>query len=182
MKRILLPFVLVPLLILAFAVQALAWPGTVVAVHDGDSITVARTDTGEKVKIRLFGVDCPELAWPGRWETQPYGRKATDFVKAMFKPGSRVDVTIWEMGESYGRTVGGVIKLGDGKTVQEELVRAGLGWIDPRYCKPSVVKECANWMKLQQEAADKRRGLWRDLDGPRKPVAPWKWRKGERDE
>ncbi len=171
-------FALVLVLLLPFA--ALAWPGTVVDVHDGDTITVQR-ENGTKEKIRLFGVDCPELGWVGRWETQPYARVAANFAKALFKKASRVDVAIWEMGESYGRIVGGVVKLDDGRTVQEELVRAGLAWVDPRYCKTSI-KECKNWFTLQKEASEARRGLWRDLDGKRKPVAPWKWRRGEKDE
>lgn len=152
-----------------------AWPGTVISVHDGDTITVER-EGGERERVRLFGVDCPELAYAGRWEAQPYSRIATNFVKELFQQDGMVDVAIWEMGTSYERIVGGVIMLHNGQTVQEELVRAGLAWVDARYCKQSI-RECKNWFVLQQEAAEARRGLWAELDGPDKPVAPWEWRK-----
>lgn len=151
---------------------ALAWPGTVASVHDGDTITVKRED-GTSERIRLYGVDCPELAYSGRWKTQHYAKVATRFVKELFRKASSVDVAIWEMGESYGRIVGGVIMLDNGETVQAKLVDAGLAWVDPRYCKKSM-PECRTWTKMQEEAKAARRGLWRDAQA----VPPWKWRRG----
>lgn len=171
-----------PLLALCFFLltgpaAALAWPGTVVGVSDGDTLTVRRAD-GTREKIRLFGVDCPESRAKGRWEEQPYSSQAAEFLRDLFRDPARADVAIWEVGDSYGRIVAGVILLHSGATVQEELLKAGLAWVDPRFCKRSV-RECTNWIALEQEAARERRGLWRSLDNGQKPVAPWKWRKGE---
>ena len=42
------------------------FPAQVVTVHDGDTITISRAD--RKAKIRLQGIDCPELG-------QAFGRK-----------------------------------------------------------------------------------------------------------
>ena len=50
-----------------------AWSGQVVDVHDGDSLRVRRADTGEIVRVRIYGVDCPELA-------QPYGADARELT------------------------------------------------------------------------------------------------------
>lgn len=162
--------------LLILAATAHAWPGTVVAVRDGDTIVVERRN-GVREVIRLYGVDAPEKRWKGRWESQPFSQKATEFARALFAGEDNVDVTIWEMGEeSYGRIVGGVITLRNGLTVQEEIVAAGFAWVDPLYCKPGQVKECRNWMAMEREAAKERRGLWRALDWRDKPVAPWKWR------
>lgn len=161
---------------LLVSVNAWAWPGKVISVHDGDTITVERPD-GTREKIRLFGVDCPETQVPGHWESQPFSRVAADFARDLLTvEDGAVDVAIWEMGESYGRIVGGVITLHDGYTVQELLVQAGLAWVDPRYCKVSQVKECRNWMAVEREAIEHRRGLWAALDWEMKPVAPWTWR------
>lgn len=164
------------ILLICLSIILLAgWSGKVVSVHDGDTITVQRQD-GTKERIRLFGVDCPELKRKGYWESQPYSRKATDFVKAIFANENSVKVSIWEMGESYGRVVGGVITLYDGHTLQEELVQAGLAWVDTKYCKRSI-KECKNWTALQKEAQKQKLGLWRDGG----PVPPWVWRGKPRD-
>jgi len=59
--------VLAHLLCLAFAVPALAVPaqftGRAVAVADGDTITVL-TQRKQQVRIRLYGIDCPESGQP----------------------------------------------------------------------------------------------------------------------
>lgn len=162
-------------LCLAAPAPSFAWSGEVVRVSDGDTIVLRRAD-GALVKVRLYGVDCPERPWKGRWDAQPYSKIATEFVKNLFKLDGGVEVAVWEMGVSYDRLVAGVILLDDGESVQEKLVRAGLAWVDPLHCKPSQVRECANWMRLEKEAVKERRGLWRDVDGNHKPVPPWKWR------
>lgn len=45
--------------------QALAWTGEVVGVHDGDSITVRRADTGKTAKVRMPPPD-PQAPCPGK--------------------------------------------------------------------------------------------------------------------
>ena len=53
---------------LAFtASQASAWPATAESCHDGDTCTVI-SDKGQRVTIRLHGVDAPKL-------DQPYVRR-----------------------------------------------------------------------------------------------------------
>lgn len=164
------------LCVLALAASvAWAWTGKVVGVYDADTIVVER-ENGKTAKIRLFGVDAPEIKVPGRWKAQPYARVATKFVRAMFTgEDGEAQVTIFEMGESYGRVVGAVIQLENGLTVQEELVAAGLAWVDPRYCRKSI-PECVFWFELEAQARAEGRGLWQDGN----PVAPWEWRKGAR--
>ena len=168
MKKTAFIFNIIATFALLMSSPAFAWEGWVVSVHDGDTFTVQRAD-GSREKIRLFGVDCPETQYPGRWKNQPYSRIAADFTRNLFKDNKHV--SIFEMGESYGRVVGVVIQLDDGKTVQEELVAAGLACIDPRYCKNSI-GECKNWKRLQKKAQKARRGLWLDKN----PTAPWDWR------
>ena len=63
------------MLVLTWISPALAgevWPGRVVAVIDGDTITVEQGE-GIRVKIRLWGIDCPE-------SDQPWGDRATAFT------------------------------------------------------------------------------------------------------
>lgn len=165
---------LAALFLLAFSATAGAWPGRVVGVHDADTIVVERQD-GSRAKIRLFGVDAPEIQLPGRWKTQPYARVATKFVQAMLLGDSdETAVTIFEMGKSYDRVVGAVIQLENGLTVQEELLRAGLAWVDPRYCRKSI-PECEYWFGLQAVARENGVGLWQDPDA----IPPWEWRRGD---
>lgn len=137
---------------------ALAWPGKVVGVSDGDTITVLR-DERQPVKIRLYGIDCPE-------RKQPWGNRATQATSRLCY-GKGVDIQ--EFGhDRYGRTVAVVI-LPDSSSLQERLVAEGLAWVWPRYCKQAF---CLDWEKLEDTARREKRGLWRD----EAPVPPWEWR------
>ena len=150
-----------------FPLQSLAWEGVVLSVHDGDSIAVRRVEDGEKVKIRLYGIDAPEMPVRGKWGAQPYCKRSRDFLRALLPLGGRVSVV--DMGfDRYERTVAGIVSLPDGKVAQEELLKSGLVWVYPQYCKP-----CTQWKRLESRAREERRGLWQS----RNLVAPWEWRK-----
>ncbi len=67
--------------------------------------------------------------------------------------------------DRYGRTVG-VVLLPDGRSLNHELVRAGLAWMYRRYTNDESLSD------LEEEARVARRGLWAD----RNPIPPWEWR------
>jgi endonuclease YncB( thermonuclease family) len=138
---------------------AFAWEARVVHVADGDMITVEPVQGGDRIKVRLHGVDAPE-------RRQPYGQSAIGFVRnvALFK---QVDVLETPQGKDrYGRTVA-VVEISGVGTLQELLLEAGLAWVYLEYCK-----NCVAWERIQAQAKSKRKGLWAD----RHPVPPWKWR------
>jgi len=157
------------LFLLLLPSAAFPWDGTVLSVHDGDTLTVRRADNGAKVKIRLHGIDAPELAG-GKWDAQPWCRRSRNFLRELFPVG--VGVAVADMGrDRYGRTVA-VVSLEDGTTAQDELLHGGMAWVYPRYCA-----DCRAWEAIQAEAMEARRGLWSD----KSPVPPWEWRKGKRE-
>ena len=137
-----------------------AWPARVVAVTDGDTLTVEPAGGGERVTIRLHGIDAPELQ-------QPYGGAAKDFViaKVLFKA---VDVHEALQGrDRYGRVIATVL-LPSGQSLQAALLQEGLAWVWPRYCK-----NCGAWQEVQAKAKAAGIGLWAAPE----PVPPWQWRK-----
>jgi Staphylococcal nuclease homologue len=104
-------WILVPLL--AYADQ---FTGMVVGILDGDTIRVLRG--GKAVKVRLHGVDTPEKA-------QAFGTQARKFTSDL---AFQRDVTVQiRATDRYGRLVGDVL-LPDGRSLNQELVRAGLAW------------------------------------------------------
>jgi endonuclease YncB( thermonuclease family) len=135
--------------------------GTVVSVADGDTIDVRRAD-GSTVTVRLHGVDCPE-------KNQPYGQKATAFTRRLVD-GDRVTVRVGDM-DRYGRYIGAV-RLSDGRSLNEELVAAGMAWWYRRYAPDNT-----RLRSLEQQAREAERGLW----SRESPIPPWDWRRGERD-
>ena len=72
--------------------------------------------------------------------------------------------------DRYGRSVANVII--DGKSLNEELVKAGYGWIYPQYCK---ISKCRQWYQYEAEARSQKIGLWSHPN----PVAPWDFRRGK---
>jgi micrococcal nuclease len=131
----------------------------VTSVHDGDTLT-GINDSNEQVKVRLDAIDAPELS-------QPYGqasRKA--LAEKVF--GKVVTVTTKKR-DQYGRVIGHVI-VGK-RDVNLELLEEGAVWHYERYDKNKRLQEA------EASARSSKKGLWREPD----PVAPWEWRKSERE-
>jgi endonuclease YncB( thermonuclease family) len=129
--------------------------GKVVAVHDGDTLTVLDAAKTQH-KVRLHGIDAPE-------SKQAFGNVARKALADLVF-GKVVDVEVVEK-DRYGRQVGKV-HVGSGY-VNAEMVRAGLAW---RYTQYDERNEFGG---LEDDARKQRRGLWADAH----PVAPWEWRK-----
>ncbi len=92
-------------------------------VSDGDTITVLHSGKGER--IRLHGIDCPE-------KRQAFGNRAKQFTSKLVFAKT---VTVQPVDrDRYGRTVG-VVLLPDGRSLNHELVSAGLAWMYRRYTK-----------------------------------------------
>lgn len=142
--------------------------GRIVGVTDGDTVKILTADKKE-IKVRLYGVDCPEKA-------QAFGQVAKKFTSDLaFGKDARVEVIDTDR---YDRSVG-IVKTGERSSVNEQLVAAGLAWRYAQYCKREPL--CTDLGRLEQEARTAKRGLWADQN----PVAPWQWRKDkkrERDE
>src|SRR5438128_2499905 len=97
-------------------VSAEQFTGKVVGLSDGDTLSVLWE--GKAVPVRLYGVDVPEKA-------QAFGTQARLFLSELVFP-QPVTVAIRDT-DRYGRLVGEV-RLPDGRSLNQELVRAGLAW------------------------------------------------------
>ncbi|WP_244432512.1 thermonuclease family protein [Desulfocurvibacter africanus] len=158
-------------LLAMFLIGPLPWPGLcyalpakVIKVSDGDTLTVL-TEDKRQVRVRLFGIDCPE-------KKQAYGSRATEFTREM---AALQDVDVQELDvDRYGRIIGR-ITLEDGRVLNAEIVAHGWAWVYRAYCK---MAECTAWLQLEARARQQRIGLWQGKD----PVPPWEWRKARREE
>ena len=154
------PFFLL-IFILSFAALPLRaaenafWSGKVVHVSDGDSFIVLKEHDGkyEETRIRLAWVDAPEL-------DQPYGRSAKRFTSGLIA-GKKVWIKSLYR-DRYGRIVGEVFTPG-GKSLDEELLRAGMAWQYTRYSNSQRLAA------LEREARDLKKGLWADPN----PIPPY---------
>jgi endonuclease YncB( thermonuclease family) len=144
---------------LAFALSSQAQVlGHVVKVHDGDTLTVLVD--GSELRVRLDGIDAPELA-------QPYGRRSRDSLSELC--GAKQALVTRRGKDRYGRTIGRVSCAGI--DAGDEQVRRGMAWVYVRYARAD-----SPMYGSEHDARLARRGLWADLA----PVAPWAWRQASR--
>ena len=151
------------LLAFLLAITSYAWAGVggkVVSVHDGDTLTIL-LESKEQVKVRLWGIDAPELS-------QDYGRVAREGLEKL-AAGQQVEFS-QDSKDRYGRTVSKVT-LPDGKDAGAEMLRQGLAWWYKSYAK-----KAEDYAQLEKEAREAKKGLWRDVGTKKEPVAPWIWR------
>lgn len=119
--------------------------GRVVSVADGDTLTLLCADRSQ-VPLRLHGVDCPEMG-------QAFGQRAKQFTSAaVFGKEVRAEFRDGEC-DRYRRIVVEVFTP-DVKSLNRELVRAGLAWWYRRYAPTEQ-----NLAALEQKSRTARRGL-----------------------
>ena len=128
---------------------------SVVGVHDGDTLTGLTVDR-QQVKVRLEGIDAPELG-------QPFGKAAKRALsEKAFGNGAKIIVASHDQ---YGRVVGHVTV--NGRDVGKDLVREGFAWCDPRFNHDKTLAAD------EQGARHSKAGLWAD----KAPTPPWEYRK-----
>jgi micrococcal nuclease len=142
------------LLVLVAPPAAAGWiDGSVVRVVDGDTIAVQLADRVEK--IRYIGVNAPEIHHPIRGE-EPGGREAAEANRRLVAGRHvRLELDV-RTRDRYGRLLA-YVWAGD-TMVNAELVRLGYAQV---MTVPPNVKYQHLFVKLQREARDAHRGLWR---------------------
>ena len=155
--------ILLLIVALAFPLPAYAWPGTVLDVHDGDRMIVAPMgDVRTPLKIRLYGIDAPELEQKG-------GPQSRDHLLSLVRPGQDVEV-IKMSTDKYGRSVA---LVATDRVLNADMLEAGQAWAYPAFCNAPF---CNGWKKLERDAKEARRGLW----SQKNPTPPWKWRQKQK--
>jgi len=139
---------------MSFAAAGAELQGRVTAVHDGDTLTLSVE--GSALRVRLDGVDAPELG-------QPYGRSARRSLAALCR-GKEAKVI--ERGKDDEGRVLGSVTCAD-VDVNAEQVRRGMAWVHLRYLPLG-----SPLYEFEANARLRRVGLWRGKE----PVAPWEWR------
>lgn len=137
--------------------------GRVVAVADGDTITVL-DEAKRQHRIRLNGIDAPETGQPFANVSKQHLSDLV-FGKDVVVVGSKLD--------RYGRLVGTVIVGSTNANL--ELLRAGLAWYYRAYASDVAPENRPIYEATEAEAMAAQRGLWRDSF----PQAPWDWRGGQ---
>ena len=140
------------LIILILYLPLFALSGKVVSIHDGDTITVLQDK--QQLKVRLYGIDAPELK-------QPYGKKSKQFLANLIADEV---VEVEENGKDrYKRTIGTIYL--NSADINAQMVENGYAWAYRKFSKKYTPQE--------SKAKSQKLGLWRDKE----PIPPWEWRK-----
>lgn len=128
---------------------------TVIRAVDGDTLLV-RTDAGDRVRIRVIGVDTPEDVAPGR-PVQCWSRRAAAFTQEALE-GRRVTLVLGrEPEDRYGRTLAYVQRTDDGFDLETALLRGG-------YARTLEIApnddRAAHYAALERTARRAGTGLW----------------------
>lgn len=139
--------------------------GRVVAVGDGDSVTVL-DDSRREHRVRMFAIDAPEL-------NQAFGRQSKQSLSDLVF-GKTVTVEVHGR-DRYERSVGKI--LVDGIDVNLEQVKRGFAWHYRNFENQQTPADRAAYRDAESAARAKRLGLWSDPN----PEPPWNYRKDERE-
>lgn len=130
-------------LIAACAGPVWAWQGKVTRVTDGDSLWVRPAEGGQPVKIRIDGIDAPEICQSG-------GQAARKALAARLL-GRSVEVHTRRQ-DDYGRGLAAVSL--DGEDVGAWMVSQGHAW--------AYRQRSGEYLALQARAQSAARGLFAD--------------------
>ena len=147
-------------------------PAAVINVHDGDTLTVQLG--WQKVKVRLCGIDAPEL-------DQPFGVQSRDNLRSLLASAGNQVVLYISDTDRYGRKVAELYVPAHNpqqpeaeKLLNDEQLLAGMASVYTQYAS-----RCPNesgFAKLEAVAKQERRGVWSEPNA----VKPWDWRQQRR--
>jgi endonuclease YncB( thermonuclease family) len=129
---------------------------TVASIHDGD--TLRAICEGERLQIRLYCIDTPEMA------QAPWGRESRDHLRIITPV--RIILRTHDT-DRYGRTVGEILTP-EGDSLNLRMVRDGQAAVYRRYCSDPLYR------RLESEAKALGRGIWAS---PGDHQVPWEYRR-----
>jgi endonuclease YncB( thermonuclease family) len=134
--------------------------GRVVAVSDGDTLTVLDGNNVQH-KVRLSGIDAPEKG-------QPFGNVSRQMLaECAF---NKKVVVLTGKKDRYGRSVGRVMVQDQDCNLRQ--VANGVAWHYTKYAREQNASEREAYAAAEQRARASRLGLWRDPS----PEPPWQYR------
>lgn len=134
-----------------------AWQGRVTDVKEANTLVV-RAEGQERI-VSLYAIGVPE-------GDEPFAEKARSFVHSTtFRQTVEV-----EPQSSRDRTQAMVYVEGDNESVNEKILRQGLGWVRSAYCEKARL--CGKLASIKGEARRNERNLWAEVPGNK---AAWKW-------
>ncbi|WP_462427877.1 thermonuclease family protein [Fusobacterium varium] len=142
--------ILFSIFIFSLSIMAVAISGKVIRVSDGDTLLLQ--SGSQRIKVRMYGIDAPELK-------QSYGEDSKSYLEKRIL-NKNVDVKVINE-DKYGRKVGKVFYKN--KDINLEMIKTGNAWFYEYHAKKE--KE---YRKASKSAQEQKLGLWKDKN-PQNP-------------
>lgn len=135
--------------------EPVAHTGNVSRVVDGDTVDIELD--GEVTRVRLLGIDTPEVVDP-RKPVQCFGQEASDHLHALL---DGQDVTLeyddsQGVTDKYDRTLAYVLLDGE-KNINEQMIRDGFAY---EYTYRDAYRYQMEFRNAEREAREGKKGLW----------------------
>lgn len=145
---------------IATAGIAETFSASVIAISDGDTLTVLRDR--QQIRVRLSEIDAPE-------KNQPFGQRSKQSLSDLcFGVDAQIQVIGQAKKYSATDTPRQIARVEcKGLDVNAEQVRRGMAWVYDQYVTDR------SFYALQREARNAALGLWADANS----IAPWEWRR-----
>lgn len=134
-------------------------------VIDGDTIRVL-TKGGRNLRVRLLGIDAPELSTTRTGSIQCGSAEAAAALSEIARPGEALDLqfdAVQPRRDRFGRLLAAVIVPGERATVQEALLRDG--WARVYSPDDSWFVGVDEFHAAADDARKAKRGVWRLCGG-----------------
>ena len=125
------------------------------SIHDGDTLNATGVGDAKKYKVRLLGVDTPEVDFFNNSQGE-VAQKSRAALQAMIPVGSTVQISDDSTTDQHGRVLGRI--LVDGMDVNKEMLRQGWGYI--YFIYPFDKRLVSDYIKAAKEGFENSRGVF----------------------
>ena len=138
----------------------------VIRVYDGDTIAVA--DNGKRIRVRLVGIDSPEVPKGENKPGQPFNQKSIKYLSWLIL-NETIEIKSYGI-DSYGRILG--VVNNEGKNINLEMVKEGYAEVYQGRSPDDF--DLAQYKSAEIEAREAQKGIW--VQGE-KYISPFVWRR-----
>lgn len=141
----------------AAASRTLRQRGRITKVVDGDTVDVKLTGSKRTTRVRMIGIDTPEV----HGHVECGGAKASRWLKKRLPPGTKVRLvsdSSQDRVDHYGRALRYVIRAKGAKDMNRAQVRAGNAEVFVFNRNP--FKRVTKYRASERKAQKERRGIW----------------------
>ncbi|WP_413290210.1 thermonuclease family protein [Bdellovibrio sp. HCB337] len=162
--------ILAALFLLPLASSAESLTGIIADVHDGDTLTMRVPGDTTKYKIRLLGVDTPEVSF-FEFDQGESAIQARDYLRSLAPVGATATILYEVSGmDKHDRILGRVIV--DSVEVNREMLENGWGYL--YFIFPFNKKIAMEYSELAKIAVEQKRGLFSETY--QETIAPYEFR------